>query len=66
MYSSQDYTEEPTAATYAYAVPADGYTASVTATDGTYNKCSDKENNLWKITKVSGNTTVTVSASASE
>ena len=27
---------------------------------------NDKENNLWKITKVSGNTTVTVSASASE
>lgn len=49
-----------------YAVPADGYTATVTATDGTYNKCTDKGNNLWKITKVSANTTVTVSASASE
>lgn len=55
VYSSQDYTEEPTATTYAYAVdsesgeiltdgegqvnfyavPADGYTASVTASAAT-------------------------------
>ncbi len=49
-----------------YAVPADGYTATVTATEDTYNKCSDKGDNLWKITKVSADTTVTVSASLTE
>ncbi len=49
-----------------YAVPAEGYAVTVSATEGTYNKCSDKGGNLWKITKVTSDTTVTVSASAGE